>query len=337
MDSTYDSGIMGKYRRLDLDERESISRYLADNKNLAEIAVHLGRSKSTISRELKQAGMTKKTYRAIYAQFESSIKQTVPKKKSKIASNHTLQEYIHEHLRLYWSPEQIAQELRLLYSDNMAMRVSHETIYTYIYILARGSLKEELKSYLRQRRRLRQKRGLNHQKRGVIKDIVSIEERPEEVADRIIPGHWEGDLIMGRHHASALGTLVERTTRTTILVPLKKKDAVSVRRAFTRELKRLPRQMKISLTYDRGSEMAEHRLFTKQTRIKVYFAHPYCPWERGTNENTNGLIRQFFPKGTNFREVSFKKIKHVQDLLNGRPRKVLSYQTPYEVFNRVLR
>lgn len=337
MDGAYDLGTMGKYKRLDLDERENISRYLADNKSLAEIAVYLGRSKSTISRELKQAGMTKKTYRAIYAQFESSVRLVIPKRKSKIAGNPRLQEYIHEHLRLYWSPEQIAHELKLLYSGNMAMQASHETIYTYIYILARGSLKEELKSYLRQRRRLRRKRGLNHQKRGAVKDIVSIEERPKEAANRTIPGHWEGDLIMGRYHASALGTLVERTTRTTILVPLKKKDAVSVRRAFARELKRLPRQMKISLTYDRGSEMAEHKLFTRQTKIKVYFAHPYCPWERGTNENTNGLIRQFFPKGTNFKGVSSRKIKHVQDLLNGRPRKVLGYQTPYEVFNQALR
>ena len=167
--------------------------------------------------------------------------------------------------------------------------------------------------------------------------MTSIEERPAEVADRTVPGHWEGDLIIGKNRRSALGTLVERTTRTTILVPLNNRQALTVRKSFAKEIRQVPRQMKLTLTYDQGREMAEHKLFSKQTEIKVYFAHPGSPWERGTNENTNGLVRQFFPKGTDFNKVSRKEIKKVQRLLNGRPRKTLNWQTPYEVFNKLLR
>ena len=165
---------------------------------------------------------------------------------------------------------------------------------------------------------------------------MSIEERPKEVEDRIIPGHWEGDLVMGKGNHSAIGTLVERTTRATILVPVESKQAEHVAERFAEELKALPEQMKLTLTYDRGSEMAKHKLFTEQTKMKVYFADPQSPWQRGTNENTNGLIRQFYPKGTNFKTVSREELKHVQDLLNGRPRKALEFQTPYEAFNRLL-
>ncbi len=166
--------------------------------------------------------------------------------------------------------------------------------------------------------------------------MLSIAERPLEVADRTLPGHWEGDIILGRRHQSALGTLVERTTRTVLLVRLPAKDASSVRKAFTRKLRHVPTQMRLSLTYDRGKEMAEHKWFTRDTHMKVYFAHPQSPWERGTNENTNGLIRQYFPKGTDFNEVSAYEIRKVQDRLNGRPRKILNARTPFEVFNELL-
>lgn len=328
---------MRKYTRLSFSEREEISRGLADNKSLRVIAKSLGRNVGTISRELKGCRVQKENYRALDGHLNADFNRYRPKKKSKILNNPILKEYVHFCLRSYWSPQQIAENLKLLYPNDSNMKVSHETIYTYVYILTRGSLREELKSYLRQRKRLRGKRGLNHQKRGAIKDFISIVERPQEVETRIIPGHWEGDLLMGQHHASALGTLVERTTRTTILVPLDKKDAVSVRSSFAKEFRALPQQMKLSLTYDRGSEMAQHKLFAKQTKMKVYFADPYSPWQRGTNENTNGLIRQFFPKSTDFKTISRRKIKKVQDLLNGRPRKILGYQTPYEVFNQLLR
>ena len=169
-----------------------------------------------------------------------------------------------------------------------------------------------------------------------IEDMLSIEERPKEVEDRIIPGHWEGDLIIGKNNRSALGSLVERATRATILVPLKSKQADGVAKAFAKEMRKLPQQMKLTLTYDQGREMAAHKLFTRITGIKVYFAHPRSAWERGANENTNGLIRQFFPKGTNFNVVTRKEIKKVQHLLNGRPRKSLDFQKPYEVFSQLL-
>jgi IS30 family transposase len=190
---------------------------------------------------------------------------------------------------------------------------------------------------LRQKKKLRKNRKLSVDKRGAIPDMISIEERPPEVADRSVPGHWEGDLIMGKDHQSALGTIVERTTRTVVLVPLKDKDATSVRKAFAKEMKIFPEQMTLSLTYDQGKEMAEHKLFTRDTKIKVYFCHPSSPWERGTNENTNGLIRQFFPKGTDFGKVSKEEIKKVQNMLNERPRAVNNYDTPKERMALLLR
>jgi IS30 family transposase len=245
-----------------------------------------------------------------------------------------LQAYVHRRLVQRWSPEQIATRLQAEYPDDPTMRASHETIYAYLYVLPRGQLRRELLVYLRQRHKRRRRQGRRPavDGRGQLPDMISIEERPAEVADRTIPGHWEGDLLMGRRQASALGTLVERTTRTTLLVPLTAKDATSVRRAFAREMRTLPQQMRRSLTYDRGKEMAEHRLFTEATGITVYFAHPQSPWERGTNENTNGLLRQFFPKRTDFSTLSRREIKHVQHLMNGRPRKVLNWRTPSEAF-----
>jgi len=218
----------------------------------------------------------------------------------------------------------------------MTMRLSSETIYTYIYILPRGTLKKELISCLRQNRKRRYRHTRGAKPVRNLEDMLSIEERPQSLEDRIIPGHWEGDLIVGKYNRSALGTLVERTTRTTILVPLKNRNAYDLAKAFAKEVIKLPQQMKLSLTYDQGREMAEHKLFTHITGMKVYFAHPRSPWERGTNENTNGLVRQYFPKGTDFNNVSRYQIKKVQNLLNGRPRKVLNFQKPYEVFNQLI-
>jgi IS30 family transposase len=240
---------------------------------------------------------------------------------------------VHAQLAQRWSPEPMAKRLRTEAPEDATMRVSHETSSTILYVLPRGELKRELLAALRHRRKHRKSRRTSHDRRGVIPDMISIEERPAEVAARTVSGHWEGDLLLGRRHASALGTLVERTTRTTRLVPLRAKDATSVRRAFAREMRTLPQQLRRSLTYDRGKEMAQHTLFTHETRIRVFFAHPHSPWERGTNENTNGLIRQFFPKGTDFSQVSRRDITHVQALLNGRPRRVLQWRTPSEVFH----
>jgi IS30 family transposase len=222
----------------------------------------------------------------------------------------------------------------------MTMRISPEAIYSSIYVLPKGTLKKELLACLRRERKRRHKRkeqGSEPVIRGKIQDMLSIEERPTEIADRIVPGHWEGDLLVGKNRQSYLGSLVERTTRTTILVPLTNKSAEEVRKAFAKEAKKLPEQMRRSMTYDQGTEMAEHKLFTKETQMQGYFAHPASPWERGTNENTNDIIRQFFPKGTDFSKISRREVKHVQHLLNGRPRKVLGYATPYEVFHSLLR
>lgn len=333
---------MGKhYYRLSLDEREEISRMLFLGLSLRMISRFLRRHVSTISREVHNSKGSRYFYRAAKAQrtaFKNGEKRRLGKRK--LLLNPKLAKVVQAKIRLFWSPEQIAQWLKQEYVESR-MHVSAETIYAYLYVLPRGELKKELIKGLRQERR-RRRRKHHKSTRGIgsmpLEDMLSIEERPKEVADRCIPGHWEGDLLIGGQKAqSAMGTLVERTTRTTLLVPLKGKSAKEVRRAFASEIKRLPEQMRLSLTYDQGREMAEHKTFTKQTKVQVYFAHPQSPWERGTNENTNGLIRQFFPKGTNFNYISRKEIKHVQHLLNGRPRKVLGFQTPYEAMQQLLR
>lgn len=326
------------YTRLTAEEREDISRGLAAGQTFGQIAQALGREVSTVSRELSRLRYNSHSYRATFA-GEMAYKRRNRRAKipPKLVRNKALRTYVIIHLRLLWSPEQIAARLKIEYPNDMSMRASHETIYTYIYCLARGELKKELIATLKQQRTSRERprqRG-ERARFSPIPDLVSIEERPKEVEDRIIPGHWEGDLIIGAGGHSAIGTLVERTTRALILVPLRSKQADHVAKAFAHELRKLPEQMKLSLTYDRGSEMARHMLFTKATTIKVYFADPHSPWQRGTNENTNGLIRRYFPKGTDL-TISRKEIKHVQDLLNGRPRKILNYRTPYEAFSKLL-
>ena len=326
---------MTRYTRLTLAEREEISRQVAVGCRPSEIARQLGRAPSTITRELRRAQAAPMTYRAAAAQAEAAAAAQQARRARKLVEQAPLRVYVHAKLALRWSPEQIATRLKAEYPDDATMRVSHETIYAYLYVLPRGELKRELLRFLRQRHKHRTRHGPSHDRRGRIPDMLSIEERPPEVAARTVPGHWEGDLIVGRRGASALGTLVERTSRITLLVPLRAKDAGSVRRAFAHTMRTLPQQLARSLTYDQGKEMAEHTLFTQETRIQVYFAHPHSPWERGTNENTNGLIRQFFPKGTDFSTVSRREITHVQTLLNGRPRKVLNWRTPSEVFHNV--
>lgn len=326
------------YTRLSLSEREEISRGFAGGKSQNAIARLLGRRPSTVNREMTRLRYNTESYRAAFAQETADKKRNHRTKiPPRLLSNKSLRTYVIQHLRLLWSPEQIAARLKIEYPNDMSMRVSHETIYTYVYCLARGELKKELIATLRQHRIRRERpRGKSGRaKHSPIPGLVSIEERPVEVADRTIPGHWEGDLIIGSGGHSAIGTLVERTTRACILVPLHSKQAEHVAKAFAHELRRLPQQMKLTLTYDRGSEMARHQLFTNATTMRVYFADPHSPWQRGTNENTNGLLRQYFPKGSDL-TLSRKEIKQVQDLLNGRPRKVLGYQTPYEAFNTLL-
>ena len=293
--------------------------------------------RSTVVRELNKNGKWFHRYSPYLSEERALLMKRKARRKRKIDKYPKLREYIISKLRLRWSPEQIANTLKKKYKNKTNMQISHEAIYTYIYILPRGELRKELVSFLRQGTRGRQKRKRGYQNRQQkIPNLISISERPKEVEKRIIPGHWESDLIIGKDKQSAIGTIVERTTRSVILVPLKRKTALEVRKAFAKELKTLPKQMVKSITHDRGSEMTEHELFTKETKIQVYFADPYSPWQRGTNENTNGLIRQFFPKGTDFKKVTRGEIKKVQKLLNERPRKTLNWRTPKEVFAELL-
>lgn len=323
---------MKPYKRISYEERVKIETYLKLGMSNAEIALHLNREKSTIIREINR---NKGFY---YIAGDAHYVATFMAKKkhhcsSKIKHNSLLEYYIILRLRQRWSPEQISQRLKRKHRINKRMQVSHETIYTYIYTIAKGDLKKELISYLRQQKSQRKKPVSAKDYLDIIKDRVDISERPPDVETRLIPGHWEGDLMEGKDRKSYLGTLVERTTRTTIIVKLENKKASTVRKAFEEALVTLPEQMRLSMTYDNGREMSQHKLFTKNTQIKVYFAHPYSPHERGTNENTNGLIRAFFPKGTDFSSIPSGKIREVQDLLNTRPRKCLGWLTPKEVFD----
>lgn len=328
------------YQRLTHEEREEISRGLAQGAKLTRIARRLRRSPSTISREVTHnSGLS--GYRA-YSAGRRAHTRAASRRRGKrlLVANQRLRAYVLGKLRLRWSPEEIVARLKDEYPQDMTMRISPEAIYQYIYVLPRGSLKKELIAALRQERKYRRKKGgrSGHtaETRGKTANMLSIEERPAEVADRTIPGHWEGDLILGKYKRTALGTLVERTTRTTLLVPLKAKDATSVRQAYARALRTLPKSLSKTLTYDQGKEMSQHQQFTLATDITVYFAHPASPWERGTNENTNGLLRQYFPKGTDFSKVSVTEVKRVQDQLNDRPRQVLGWKKPNEVFNQLV-
>lgn len=327
---------MAQYHRLSLVEREELSRMLAAGASLRAIGQALSRAPSTLSRELTRHQASPVTYRAVTAHQRAQRWVHQPRKPRKLAVRPRVRTAVFRLLAQRWSPEQIARGLPQRYPHEPTMRISHEAIYTYLYGLPPGTFKRELAQYLRRRHRFRRPRKVRLSSRP-IQDLISIDERPPEVADRTVPGHWEGDLLVGHANASALGTLVERTTRFTLLVPLKAKDAATVRQAFARELRTVPAPLRRSLTYDQGPEMREHRLFTKYTNMPVYFAHPHCPWERGTNENTNGLLRQFFPKGTRFTQLSRAEIKRVQGVLNARPRKILQWHSPAYAFHQLLR
>jgi transposase, IS30 family len=328
---------MVKYHRITIIEREEISRSIASGHSIRKIARALNRPPSTIFREINRYGIIEiKLYRAYFAQGHCNKCRYKIRKNRKLTVNRQLREVVFHYLALNWSPEQIAKRLIILYPDDMTMHISHETIYSYLYILPRGKLKLKIVSCLRHHHLHRRKRNPGRRKPGSVQDFLSIEERPKEVADRIIPGHWEGDLIVGYRNGSAIGSLVERTTRMTFLVKLNNQDATTVRKAFAEEFRHVPEGLKRTLTYDQGIEMTQHKLFTKETDITVYFAHPRSPWERGSNENTNSLIRQYFPKGTDFSKISKNRLKKVQDELNDRPRKTLGFYTPHEKFSALL-
>lgn len=327
---------MNNYVRLTLTEREEISRLLAAGYSLRKISKILDRSPSSISREIRRSVVNIKFYRAVFAHQSAVKKRHAFRDNHKLDNNETLRQIVLYYLKKFWSPEQIAKRLKFLYPNDMNMHISHETIYSFIYILPKGNLKSKLISCLRRNHKYRRRKDYNRIGCGTIQDYLSIEERPKEIADRIIPGHWEGDLIIGKRNQSCIGTLVERTTRMTFIVKMNNQDAMTARKAFAREFSTIPKGLKKTLTYDQGQEMAQHKLFTKETDITVYFAHPRSPWERGSNENTNALIRQYFPKGTDFNRIKEKELKEVQKELNDRPRKTLEWHTPHEKFAEVL-
>jgi IS30 family transposase len=323
---------MANYNQLTEFERERISKMLAAGCSYTEIATFLGRSISTIGREVYR-NYADGEYLAVEAHKKASKRQAYSHApKAKIISNEKMMSLIHAKLSIRWSPKQISQWLLKTHQ----MQVSHETIYRYIYVQTKGELKKELISYLRQRKPRRQSRKLETDKRGSIPDMISIHQRPDEVADRAIPGHWEGDLIIGKDHKSAIGTLVERRTRYLIITRLKAKDAESVRKAFAKAMHKLPESLTRTLTYDRGKEMSEHKKFTVDTKMQVYFCDPHSPWQRGTNENTNGLIRDFWPKGTDFSTITPKELLWVQEALNERPRETLNWDTPKDRLNQLI-
>ena len=316
-------------RCLSEGEREEISRGLARGESCRTIAAAIGRTHTTVSREVNRNG-GREGYRAHEADAAAWGRARRPKR-SKLAVNSGLREVVEEKLELEWSPEQISAWLEQTYPDELAMRVSHETIYLSLFVQSRGALRHELCAHLRRRRRTRRPRGRPApQGRGRLRDMVMISERPAEVEDRAVPGHWEGDLLLGSR-ASGIATLVERTSRYTQLVALPEGyRAEPVRAALAQSIASLPSQLRGSLTWDQGKEMAEHVQFTVDSGVQVYFCDPHSPWQRGSNENTNGLLRQYFPRRTDLGGVSQDQLDAVAARLNGRPRKTLGWMTPAE-------
>ncbi len=317
---------------LTLAEREEVSRGVVVGRSLRSVAASLGRAPSTISREIRRNGGPQ-GYRASEADQAAWDRARRPKI-CRLVENRALARRVAAKLQLQWSPQQIAGWLKRQHPDDEHARVSHETIYRSLFIQARGALKKELLQHLRRTRAMRRSR--HHTQKtadhGRITDTVSIRERPAAVEDRALPGHWEGDLLFGSHN-SQIATLVERHTRYVLLAKVDSKETATVIDALIKQAKKLPKALYQSLTWDRGKEMAEHQRFTLATDIQVYFCDPHNPWQRGSNENTNGLLRQYFPKGTDLSVHSQAKLNAVARRLNERPRKTLDYETPAERFS----
>ena len=317
---------------LTLSEREEISRGVAMHRSARSMARSLGHSPSTVSREISRNGGYDR-YRAAQADEQAWARSRRPKR-CKLADSPQLRQAVARKLRLNWSPEQIAGWLKRAHPEDESCRVSHETIYRSLFVQARGVLKKELLGHLRSKRTIRRSKqaGLNGDSRGQIKDIVSISQRPAAVEDRAVPGHWEGDLLAGSKN-SYIATLVERHTRYVMLAKVTNKDTQTVVSALIKQAKRLPDELYKSLTWDRGKELADHRRFTLATNVDVYFCDPQSPWQRGSNENTNGLLRQYFPKGTDLSVYSQAQLNKAARQLNERPRETLKYETPAERFS----
>lgn len=320
-------------RALTLADREAISRGVVSGESIRSIAHVLKRAPSTVSRELRRSG-GRHRYRASAAD-EAAWERARRPKRCKLVKNRALARIVAMKLTLAWSPRQIAGWLKRTYPHDESFKVSHETIYRTLFIQARGALKKELLKHLRRSRGMRRSR--HHTQKtadhGRITDAVSIRERAPEAEDRAVPGHWEGDLLFGANN-SQIATLVERHTRYVMLTKVKSKDTETVINALIKQAHTLPRELYKSLTWDRGKEMAEHKRFSLATDIKVYFCDPQHPWQRGSNENTNGLLRQYFPKGMDLSNVHQKRLNAVARRLNERPRETLNFETPAERFNQ---
>ena len=320
---------------LQIAEREEISRRIASGHSIRSIAASLGRSPSTISREVGRNG-GRAAYRALDAEKRAWL-QAHRHKDCLLKQNLRLRQRVIAKLRADWSPKQISGWLKKHFPNDESMRVSHETIYKTLFVQTRGAFNKELRGHLRTARRFRQARTKTLKGHGhsSIVDGVSISERPASIEDRALPGHWEGDLIAG-DQKSFIATVVERKTRYVVLVRVRNKETRTVVRALTRQMKRLPALLKKSLTWDRGSELAAHKKFSMATNMDVYFCDPYSPWQRGSNENTNGLLRQYFPKGQDVSEYTQAQLNTVAHKLNTRPRETLGFNTPAEELAKVL-
>lgn len=320
---------------LSLAEREEISRALVAGRSIRSIACQLGRSPSTISREIQRNG-GQSSYRAAQAEQAAWDRACRPKT-CKLVEKRRLANIVARKLQCQWAPQQIAEQLKHTYPCDKDYHVSHETIYRSLFIQARGALKKELLQHLRRTRVMRRSRHhtqktANH---GKITNAVSISERPASVEDRAVPGHWEGDLLFGSLN-NQIATLVERQTRYVMLVKVASKDTETVINALIKNARKLPQELYKSLTWDRGKEMADHKRFTLATDISVYFCEPHSPWQRGSNENTNGLLRQYFPKGVDISHYSQAQLNAIARTLNERPRKTLDYETPAERFSQLV-
>ena len=317
--------------RLSVAEREEISRGLVAGESCRLIGRRLGRSASTVSREITING-GRLSYRACMADQAAQGRACRPKP-AKLSTSPRLRAIVEAKLALRWSPQQIAGWLELMYPDDRELRVSHETIYLSLFVQPRGALRKELTRYLRTRRMVRRSRAARPANgQGQLREAINISARPAEVADRAVPGHWEGDLVLGRGN-SAIETLVERSSRFTILVALPNgRSSEPVLAALAARIATLPEQLVRSLTWDQGKEMARHAQFTIDTGLQIYVCDPHSPWQRGTNENTNGLLRQYFPKGTDLAAVTQDELDTVAAELNGRPRQTLGWLSPSEKF-----
>ena len=316
--------------RLTLGEREEIRVSLGAGASLRAIARAIDRHHGTVAREVANNG-GREHYRA-YRADERALRLTRRPRASKLEANAPLRAEVELRLSERWSPQQISDHLRRSFAHDASMHVSHETIYQSLFVQTRGSLRKELTAYLRTGRTRRKPHG-RQETRGKITNMISIRERPAEADDRAVPGHWEGDLILGRHQRSAIGTLVERSTRFVMLLELPHgRTAEAVRTTLARQILTLPEALRRSLTWDQGKELAEHQRFTIDTGVQVYFCDPHSPWQRGSNENTNGLLRQYFPKGTDLSVHDQSHLDAVADELNRRPRKTLGGMPPAEAY-----